>query len=278
MKMEKSNWNIGMRAKFLLWFLCTYSTLTFAQLKPIDSFQLPFAIDKIANDRQGNLYFTSREGVVEKYNTKGELLYHFSPPLKSAAAILAAWQGLRVFLYYDGPQQYLFLNRFLTESEIYSLQRFELSSFAGMATLSADNNLWLINDRDLILRKVDLNSGEVLLENKLNLSLDLSRLSATHLREYQNKLVISDIKEGILIFNNLGIYLETLPIYGVRHFSFSGDHLVYFKEGALFMHDLYQQAEESVELPANDYKNALLQNGVIYAFKGGFVDIFEWKR
>lgn len=265
-----------MRAKLLLIFIYSFSTYSFAQLKPVGSFQLPFVIDKIANDRQRNLYFTSREGVVEKYNAKGELLYHFSPPQKSAAAVLAAWQGLRVFVYYDGLQQYLFLNRFLTESESYRLQRFELSSFSGKATLSADNNLWLINDRDMILKKMDLNSGEILLENKLNLSLDISRLSVSHMREYQNKVVISDAQEGILIFNNLGIYLEIIPIQGVQHFSFSGDNLVYYKEGVLSIYNFYRQEEQAIPLPSPDYTNALLQDGLIYAVFGKRVDIFQW--
>lgn len=95
-----------MKAKiFVLFFILTCHV--FGQSTEIQhSFKLPFEPVTGSIDRQGHLYLASIDGVIEKYDQSGKLLYHFSPQKKATPSLLEAWQGLRVFAYYQAFQEY----------------------------------------------------------------------------------------------------------------------------------------------------------------------------
>ncbi len=246
------------------------------ELKKAGSFQLPFKPVTGSIDRQGNLYFASKSGVIEKYDQKGNLLFHYSPQTQAEPSLLEAWQGLRVFVYYSAFQQYLFLNRFLTDSERYDLGRFNLDQFNGLVTLSGDNNLWVFDSNSLTLQKIDLQNGEVLLDNSLLLTLGDKNIQPAFIREYQNLLFISDPIQGTLIFDNLGNYIETISIAKVNFFSFSKDDLIFISEDSLVMIDIYKKTKKEVSLADPSYQSVFMENNQIFALKKRTIDIYKF--
>ncbi|WP_420385720.1 hypothetical protein [Roseivirga sp.] len=266
-----------MKARLIILLLLSASSFLAQaqQIKSKGSFKLSFEPVAASIDRQGYLYFASDEGVIEKYNQSGELQYHFSPRKKARPSLLEAWQGLRVFVYYQGFQEYLFLNRFLTESERYNLQRFNLSQFNGIATLSADNNLWLIDSNSLTLIKLDLQSGEKLLDNVLSLSLNTSGIDPLFMREYQNLLFISDAKNGLLVFDNLGNYVETLTEDSPSFFSFSRNEIIYTQKQNMILMDIYSKTKREISTADLSYEIVFMENNQVFALSGNRVDILS---
>ncbi len=239
----------------------------------VSSFQLPFKPIACSIDRQGSLYFASTEGIIEKYDQSGKLLYHFSPQKKATPSLIEAWQGLRVFVYYEAFQEYIFLNRFLTDTERYKLERFNLSQFNGLATLSADNNLWLVNNNTLTLSKIDLESGETLLENVLTLTLPSKTIQPTFIREYQNLLFISDKQQGVLVFDNLGNYMETLKLKGLQFFSFQSNEIVATLVNKIVVMDIYKKTKREISTANLSYQFVFMENNQLIAVSGNTVDI-----
>lgn len=248
--------------------------LSAQDVSKVKSFQLAFEPITASIDRQGHLYFASARGAIEKYDQEGKLEYHYSPQMKAEPSLLEAWQGLRVFVYYDNFQEYLFLNRFLTDSERYDLGDFNLSQFNGVATLSADNNLWTVDSNNLMLRKVDLQNGEVLLDNNLALTLSESDLKPSYLREYQNLLFFSNQNGGILVFDNLGNFVEKLAAPALSFFSFSKNELIYLNKNKLTLIDIYKKEKREIEFDL-PYQLILKENNLIFAQRGKHVDVFR---
>lgn len=264
-----------LKVKLIIVALFTCSLLSSQDTKLIRSFDLPFEPVSASIDRQGYLYFASVDGVIEKYSIEGELQYHFSPQKKATPSLLEAWQGLRVFVYYQGFQEYLFLNRFLTDSERYNLDRFDISQFNGLVTLSADNNLWLINSNNLILSKIDLNSGETLLENYLTLSLDSKQIKPAFIKEYQNLLFISDENLGILVFDNLGNYVETLRSPNNGFFSFSKNQMITIRDNKIFLTDIYSKTTREIGTANLSYQIVFMENNQIIALSGKTIKVLN---
>lgn len=265
-----------MKRRSLLLFLLVHLVVNLSaqEWSKVRSFQLAFEPITASIDRQGHLYYASASGAIEKYNQEGKLEYHYSPQMKAEPSLIEAWQGLRVFVYYDNFQEYLFLNRFLTDSERYDLGDFNLSQFNGVVTLSADNNLWSIDSNNLMLRKVDLQNGEVLLDNNLALTLNETDLKPSYLREYQNLLFLSNQNGGILVFDNLGNFVEKLATPPLSFFSFSKNELIYQHENKLALIDIYEKEKREIELDL-PYQLILKENNLIFAQKGRNVTVFR---
>lgn len=260
----------------ILLFVCFLFTNVEAQTpRIVKSFNLPFTPVAASIDQQGFFYFASNEGVIEKYNSEGELQYHYSPQKKAKPTLIESWQGLRVFIYYQAFQEYLFLNRFLTDSERYNLQRFNLSQFSGLATLSGDNNLWLIDSNTLILSKLDINSGEILLANILSLSLTATDIRPAFIREYQNLLFIADQKNGILVFDNLGNYVETIAQESISFFSFHKNNLIVAQQGKIIIIDIYSKQKREIGTANLSYEKVFMENNQFFALSGKRVDILS---
>lgn len=164
----------------------------------------------------------------------------------------------------------------MTDSERYDLGRFNFDQFNGLVTLSGDNNLWVFDSNSLTLQKIDLQNGEVLLDNSLLLTLGNKNIQPAFIREYQNLLFISDPIQGTLIFDNLGNYIETISIAKVNFFSFSKDDLIFISEDSLVMIDIYKKTKKEVSLADPSYQSVFMENNQIFALKKRTIDIYKF--
>ncbi|MEM9391442.1 MAG: hypothetical protein AAGA02_13265, partial [Bacteroidota bacterium] len=201
----------------------------------------------VSTDKKGNIYVSLANGAINQYNTDGDLLNHYSPVKPSEAALIEAWNPLKIFVFYRDFQEYVFLDRFLTTASRFSFA--EISSYIGLATMSADNNLWLIDYSEFSLKKYDVNLQQVTIERPLDLVLDPDEYDLTFMREYQNLLFLADRNKGVLMFDNLGNYLRLLSTDQLDYFSFTKNELYFVKNQSLSFIDIYTGKMRSVDLP-----------------------------
>ncbi len=239
------------------------------------SFKIGYTPTTASIDRQGYLYFSNDQGAIDKFDQAGTVVYHFSPQKQGTPTIIDAWQGLRTFVYYKNFQEYLLLDRFLNASERYRIDNNQISNFSGLATLASDNNLWTLNDQELSLIKLDINDREVLVENKLNLSLDVEDWDVKFIRSYQNYLFIGDSKEGILAFDNLGTFVEKITTRRTDFFTFNKDEIVFISNGRLYMIHLYKKTKREISLPDLPYQFVLMENNQIFLVHNQTVEVYK---
>ena len=200
-------------------------------------------------DKTGNVFISNTRGEVRKYNSLGELLATFTPQQPSAIGSIEAWQMLRVFVFYNKSQQYIFLDRLLNASQP-QLLKDVIHGFASQATTGEDNSLWLINETSLALEKYDLRTGRQLMSTDLTLFLDKD-FQFLGLKTYQNKVYISMGTQGMLVFDAFGSFIQKLPFDNVTHFNFYNDELYYLDEHHIHFYNLYTFQERFIKFPAN---------------------------
>lgn len=265
-----------LRLTILILILVKSFTLHGQKLTKIKSQKLDHAVVNASIDRQGNIYIASNNGDIDRFNRNGELVYHFSPDKKGNASLIEAWQGLRTFVFYRDFQQYLFLDRFLNNSVPFDIGN-GLSTYFELGTVAGDNNLWLIDQQELTLKKLDIEINEFLIETPFNLNLDPDDFKLTFIREYQNLLFISDKSSGVLVFDNLGNYLEALPVRDLNHFSFSDNDLIGLnaKGDTAKLIDIYTKKEREISLPDLSYQFVFMENSRLYCIAARRIDIFK---
>lgn len=236
----------------------------FGQYVVTDSIQIN-NVDKVSIDRQGSIYLGDKNGNINKYNKKLELTDRFSPVQKGNIGILEAWNPLKVFVFYQQLQQYAFLDRFLVTANRYDVKN--ITSYAGLVTVSLDNNLWLIDLAKFGLIKYNVSYDQVEIERPFDLILNPEDYEITHIREYQNLLFISDRKSGILVFDNLGNYLRTIEVLNISYFNFLGDK-IYFKVGDnMTLRGIYDESVKEIKLTKEMTEILLYDNSMFFLTK-----------
>ncbi len=258
--------------------LCIFF-LTFSLAAQAQSYKLLKSVKidtptEVSMDRAGNVYFATFQGDVIRYTSDLESKLIFSPQNPNTIQNLEAWQGLRIFTFHRDLQEYRLINRNLSLAENYQIPP-GLIGFAEMAAPSYDNNIWVIDQTDFALKKIDIFSGAILSSNPLNLLLDPDDFEILYCKEYQNRLFISTKNKGILIFDNFGNYIKLYPMTGVEYFNFWKNTLYYLKDNALVKIDLYDDKTESESLPPGDqWLFALIYEKKLYLFSETWLALF----
>lgn len=242
------------------------------------------SVQKVSIDPYFNFYTADKNGNVFKYDSLGNQLLGFSPSKKADVTLLEAWRTLNIFIFYRDLQEYNILDRFLTTSNgNYSFtpegDLIERNiGFARLATLAADNNLWIFDDQDFSIKKYNPVTEQVIIHSSLDLILDPNYYDLTYVREYQNLLFIADKNSGILVFDNLGNYKTKFPFTGVSYFNFIGNQMYFIFNKQLVVYDIYTAKQVIVPLPnpgSKDYIFALAGNNRYYFFTKDCVDIYS---
>jgi len=231
-----------------------------------------------AIDRFGSFYLNDVRGTITKLDSLGTAQSRYAPPHYGELTSIEPWTALRVFLFYQDIQQYAFLDRFLNPAEFIRLPQ-DLFGMSALACPSSDNQLWVLDTSPLNLVKYDFNFNTSTLNQPLHQLADTLKLDPYHLIEYQNRLYLGDRDLGILVFDNLGNYLHTLPKTGAEIFYPFKEEFYFLSNGKLNFIGLYRDSLRSVDLPSSGSsfqmvlltgRKALLLSGksfALYAYK-----------
>jgi hypothetical protein len=246
----------------------------------IKSVQTP-PVRNVSIDRYNFFYFADDRGNIYKYDQDATLLLTFSPRKNSEVTLLEAWRNVNILVFYRNYQEFIFLNRFLTETPNFILDEEEQDQdksvgFARLATFTGDNNLWIIDDDDFSLKKLDLTYNKLIIHTPLELVLPKKNYDFNFIREYQNLLFINDKNSGILIFDNLGNYKNKLEFKGLNYFSFQNNNLYFIEDGHIRLYDIYTGDESKIKLPeGKQFLYALLGDKKAYLFTDRSIEVFK---
>ena len=232
--------------------------------------------EKVSIDRFNNVYIAEANGNIHQFNSNGKLLQTYSPVKPGKISHIEAWQAVTIFVFYQDFQQILFLDRFLTPSPLINLNDLH-DGFIRLATLSNDQNLWLVDETDLSLKKYNLKQNNFTIVSPLNLQLNLKKFDLNLIREYQNHLFINDHINGILIFDILGNYLRNIPGKGIDYFSFLNNELYYLKNNEINFINIYDLKERVLPVPdQGEYKFALATEKQVFLISDSSLNIYNY--
>ncbi|UZD24308.1 hypothetical protein [Algoriphagus halophytocola] len=197
--------------------------------------------DLVAIDTKDQIFISNSSGDIYLYAKEGEQLNLFSPSRQGKLDQLEAAWTVNIFSFSADLQQYRILDRFLNPLAEQGFLGTEVN-LAKAATLGNNNVVWVWDESDLSLKKVDFLRNIVTESQPLNLILDSSDLSISEIREFKNRLFVNVPKSGVYIFDNQANLMGKLNLSGVSKLCYYQEHLLWIQDNELKAMDLGTQS------------------------------------
>lgn len=195
---------------------------------------IPFQqLDLISFDTKDQIFASNTKGDIYLYDSKGNQKNYFSPPRQGKLNQLEANWTVNIFSFSYDLQSYQILDRFLNSISDGSLMIPEIN-LAKAATLGNNNVVWIWDESDFSLKRMDFLRKIILDSQPLNLILDTGILDVKEIREFKNMLFMNVPQAGVFIFDNQGNLIKKLEQQGIERLCFWKEHLLWIENGTIW--------------------------------------------
>ena len=224
-----------------------------------------------------NIYLLTNGYQLKKLNNAGDSVGVFNEVKKYGnPSFIDVTNPLKILVYYKNFSTVVILDRLLTLRHTINLRKQNIFSVKAIAT-SYDNNIWLFDEQDNKLKKID-DDGSVLQESTdMRLLVD-STPSPSLIIDSENQVYLYDESKGFFIFDYYGALQKTIPftrwhnpaVAKKRMFGFNDNH-------ELLSYELNSMNLRKYALPVffKDILSIKAMNNKVYLLKADGLEIYS---
>lgn len=201
-------------------------------------------------DNLGHLYAVGQDNVLVKMDSAGNVLFTYPQNRYGPLRQVDVSNPMKILLIYPDFAQVVILDNTLSELGQISLKRIGINDLSAAAYSRRDNGIWIFDRGNRNLKKIDLSGTLVLNAPELLQQLGIT-LEPSLMREYQNRLYLSDPQQGVFVFDAFGVFLEKLPLPPLRDFQISSGFLIGLADNQTVVVDLNSGTQSVMALPHN---------------------------
>jgi hypothetical protein len=242
---------------FILFF--NYSAFTFAQT------ELKIAEDVVDYqvDRIGNVYYYDAKNILTKYETNIHRYTKFADLKNGKISSIDVSNPLRVLVFYADQGVVKFLDVNLTEINSLQIRNTYPDGWVSAVASSNNNGLWMYDNLNRRLLKLDEQLNIVFQSGDLYLVLS-KKINPSTIVEYHDELFMVDKKNGIFVFDLFGGYKKTIPIF-VDDVLQIETNKIYYQKGTNWL--LYQSLKtDTLSTNLKEFEKPYLFSNQIYFF------------
>jgi hypothetical protein len=229
-------------------------------------------------DNLDNVYLITEKNQLKKFTAKGDSVGVFNDVKRyGAVSMLDVTNPLKVLVYYKNFTTVLVLDRFLNTRNTINLRKQKLFAVNSVAT-SYDNNIWLFDEQEYKLKKVD-DDGKVLQEtNDFRMLFD-SVPANVQVTDKNNFVYLYDSAKGFYIFDYYNNFKSKLPFLNWSNIAIAEKNIYGFAGNKLYSYQLSSLDLKAYELPTffGSYKVIKAVNGKVYLLKDDGIDVYQVK-
>ena len=211
-------------------------------------------VSQIEVDASRNI-FLIEDAKISMYSPVGKLEYWYSNMYTKNLHSMDILNPEKILLFYKEDQKItLITQHFKVIPEPFYLNDKGYKDIT-MACTSTDGNIWVFDQSALQLIKLT-DQGDFITQSEQFTDKRFSGFAPVFMKEYKGSLYLTDPKMGILIFNQIGEYQETLPLLNVNHFRIESGLLYYLRKGKAAIYNLETGVEKKFDLPRESYMTA----------------------
>lgn len=223
-----------------------------------------------------NIYLINSGYQLKKLNGNGDSVAVFNDVKKYGnPSFIDVNNPLKLLVYYRNFATVVVLDRFLAQRNSINLRKENMFSVKAIAT-SYDNNIWLFDEQDYKLKKID-EDGKLLLESADMRQLAEAAPSPRLIIDSDNYVYLYDEEKGFYIFDYYGALKNNLPFVHWENVSVSGNKLAGILQNNLCSYELKSLDLKIYPLPEflKGYDSIKVVNGKVYVLKKNGVDIYS---
>ena len=204
-------------------------------------------------DVLGNVLLSDGQSL-DKYNSKGNLIYHYSHVSEGTISDIDADDAMNLWVYYKDFQKIHLLDSDLSPKT----KAIDLSDMGYQDVLlicsSFNNGVWLWEDQSAQLIRIDNRLKEDQKTGNVH-ALVGKQISPVKMREGNQYLVLMDTTSGFYFFDRFGVYLKNLPYKSVKDFEFVDQNLVFIQNDTLHTLNTRSNKVSKKALSVSDVKD-----------------------
>ncbi len=204
-----------MRAVFTIFFISFIFQASFGQkdstLKVTFLRALATGIKDFTTDNLGNIYLLTATDQIKKVNEKGDSIAVYNN-IKRYGKVFSidASNPLKVLVYFKDFSTIIILDRLMNVRNTIELRKQNILQVRAI-TSSYDNNIWLYDDLDSKIKKIDDN-GRILMESNDFRQVFETVPSPAAMYDRDGQLYLYDPKKGLLVFDYYGAHKNNFAL------------------------------------------------------------------
>jgi hypothetical protein len=218
--------------KFLLLFLilpCFFLPEINAQNDSLFRFlkKIEYPISSFSVDNLGELYIINTDNQLKKYNANGDSIGVFNQVTKyGKLSYVEAQNPWKTILFYQNFSTIVLLDKYLNVLGNINLRNKNIFGVKAV-TNSYDNNIWLFDEQDNKLKKIDDN-GNVLLETVDFRLLFDAPPTPQQIVDREGFVYLYDAEKGIYLFDYYGSFKSKIAFLNWTNFAVIGKNIYGF--------------------------------------------------
>jgi hypothetical protein len=198
-------------------------------------------VKDFTTDNLGNIYLLTSTNQIKKVNEKGDSIAVYNDVRRYGSIYsIDASNPLKILVYYKDFSTVVVLDRLLNVRNTIDFRKQNISQVKAI-TSSYDNNIWLYDELDSKIKKLDDN-GRVLLESTDFRQIYQSIPSPTNLYDSDGQLYLYDPRKGLLVYDYYGAQKNNYPLTDLQDLQVidkntitarDSTHIILFKPASL---------------------------------------------
>jgi len=237
---------------------------------------IEYPIESFTVNNLGELYILNTNNQLKKLDGNGDSVGVFNMVTKyGKLSYVEAQNPWKTILYYKNFSTIVLLDKYLNVLTSINLRKENIFNVDAVTT-SYDNNIWLYDDRDSKLKKID-DAGKVLLETvEFRLLFD-SVPSPVKIIDRDGFIYLYDPKKGMYVFDYYGAFKNKLTFLNWKDFTVTGKTIYGFDDTYFYSYVTNSLNLQQYAMPLSFKKYTALKvgNNKLYLLKDNYLQIFS---
>jgi hypothetical protein len=205
-------------------------------------------VTNVALDNLDNFYIVSSTGQIKKFNNRGDSVAVFNG-IRNYGKLqsIDVTNPLKPLLFYKDFSTVVILDRLLANRSSLDLRRYNVLQPTAI-TLSYDNNIWVFDQFDYKLKKLD-ESGALLLQTTDFRQLFHQTITPQRIINDNGFLYLADSTQGIYVFDNYGAFKRKIQLKGWNNIDVWNGKLVRLVNNEVIVYNPVTFIEQSKKFP-----------------------------
>jgi hypothetical protein len=229
-------------------------------------------------DNLDNLYLINKSSQLKKLNRNGDSVAVFNDVKKYGNPdYIDVTNPLKTLLYYKNYSTVVVLDRLLTVRNNINLRKQNIF-FVNNITLSYDNYMWIFDEEDYRLKKID-EEGKIIQSSTDWRMLFDTVPAPVKMIDRDNYVYLYDPTKGFYIFDYYGGFKNRLAFLNWTNVEVNGTNVYGFEKNKLYSYVLKSLQLKEYKLPAffGKFESIKAMNGKVYLLNEKGVDIYQIK-
>jgi hypothetical protein len=231
-----------------------------------------------AIDNLDNLYIISSTGQIKKFDANGDSAAIYNQVRNFGKLFsLDVSNPLRPLLFYKDFSTVVLLDRFLANRSTLDLRKYDILQ-AGAIGLSYDNNIWVFDEYDNKLKKVD-EQGAKLLETPDFRTIFSETIHPQKIINNNGFVYLADTANGVFVFDNYGTFKKKIPLKNWQSIAAKENYLIQTNKNEIVVYNTATFIDTKKLIPSSfqPYLHSFSTSNKFVTFSPNWLRIYQYK-